>query len=209
MQVITIAQQYTLDGSIHQIRRNKFDTPSYQELRDMAIGDWTHCDNCYTGMYQHGRNAIRYGMYGSPYDDTPNVSTLCSERCEEAYIERDLYCDSCNRTIAEDDGYISHFVFSDSDYECIKCYNDRILESGQDTWEFSQNRPIVSTWDDETLLDHGFTNHQEYILDRFKDVEREYKAYQTDGINLILNGYQVVTTHDYGSTYILWRKANA
>ena len=164
---VKVGEQLTMEGEPLPVRRSTLTADRVAALRELADTDRQACSICGEDFFQHARGtgwtATEY--YSDPWqEEADRLSFYCSEECEQADDGSfsPEYCDSCERDICqrcESNGWREYFRVNQEEggLECVKCYQERLMEYGIDADAFLENERIPGDFfDDADLQEAGF-----------------------------------------------------
>jgi hypothetical protein len=138
----------------------------------------SRCDHCDKVIV--GRKIMHQDVY-MPFEDEPSTFTYCEPCCDRGYDQgsEHFYCDWCRREVWENRGYrLNYKVIADCMLQCVRCFQERMLEHGHSDDEIEGDRIPCDFYDYTELAAHGWREGESFSgswLERTKgEPWREY-----------------------------------
>jgi len=200
--IVSRYQSLPLPGMEHTVAERAKRIADY--LRERRSRLERKCDNCSTNQ---GRKNIWGYHFDSPFDEKGTDHYYCSEECREYAEGSDGYdfayrnCESCDRYICErcpSNGWHEYFRYSEEHgQECLKCYEERILDNGIDAESFTQGKikGMFFSFGNPELAEKGYQPVPGFT-DYFIRGSASVKEYCTKALELIGNKNMVITGYE-------------
>lgn len=162
------------------------------------------CSHC--GLTVLKSESFKSNLYDSPFDDEPNDMIFCSDLCQEAMeghlYSKDFsytYCESCDRTICEQNpknGWHSQFRTLDEESICNQCFEEHTFENGIDIEEFESEHIQGLFFIDSELKKHGFSLVGYGFINTLISSAESATRYCDKALELIAAGHKVINNYD-------------